>query len=141
MGFGRIGREMAKRARAFNMKILYYDKIQFPREVEEEYGAEYAPLHKLLTFNSIEWIRSCFVPSIPETRLLSIPLNGFLTMLGAVGALGLTLSLSIPLNGFLNHVNQCKAGFTQEPFNSIEWIPSPHIGPRAEEEHVGFQFH
>ncbi len=48
MGFGRIGREMAKKARAFNMKILYYDKIQFPREVEEEYGAEYAPLHKLL---------------------------------------------------------------------------------------------
>jgi hypothetical protein len=38
------------------MKILYHDKIQFPREVEEEYGAEYAPLHKLLTFNSIEWI-------------------------------------------------------------------------------------
>ena len=57
MGFGRIGREMAKKARAFNMKILYYDKIQFPREVEEEYGAEYAPLHKLLTFNSIEWIQ------------------------------------------------------------------------------------
>jgi glyoxylate reductase len=48
VGFGRIGREMAKKARAFNMKILYYDKIQFPREVEEEYGAEYAPLHKLL---------------------------------------------------------------------------------------------
>jgi glyoxylate reductase len=56
VGFGRIGREMAKKARAFNMKILYHDKIQFPREVEEEYGAEYVPLHKLLTFNSIEWI-------------------------------------------------------------------------------------
>ena len=79
MGFGRIGREMAKRARAFNMKILYYDKIQFPREVEEEYGAEYAPLHKLLTFNSIEWILELFMKkfSLDKQRALSIPLNGF----------------------------------------------------------------
>jgi glyoxylate reductase len=65
VGFGRIGREVARRARAFNMKILYYDKIQFPREVEEEYGVEYAPLHKLLRVGDIV---SVHVPLTPETR-------------------------------------------------------------------------
>jgi glyoxylate reductase len=65
IGFGRIGREVAKRVKAFNMKILYYDKVQYPKEVEEEYGVEYAPLHKLLRVSDVV---SIHVPLTPETR-------------------------------------------------------------------------
>ena len=65
VGFGRIGREVAKRLRPFEVKILYYDKVRFPKEVEEEYGVEYAPLPKLLRSSDIV---SIHVPLTPETR-------------------------------------------------------------------------
>ena len=47
IGAGRIGQAVARRARGFNMKILYYSrrkKINF----EEETGAEFVPLETLL---------------------------------------------------------------------------------------------
>jgi glyoxylate reductase len=47
IGFGRIGQAVAKRARGFNMKILYTDQMRM-REAEEELGAEYCPLEELL---------------------------------------------------------------------------------------------
>lgn len=65
IGFGRIGREVAKRLRPFEVKILYYDKVRFPKEVEEEYRVEYAPLPKLLRSSDIV---SIHVPLTPETR-------------------------------------------------------------------------
>ena len=122
MGFGRIGREMAKKARAFNMKILYHDKIQFPREVEEEYGAEYAPLHKLLTFNSIEWILNN-VRSCRSTRLNPFTFNSIEWILDWWTDYSTEdhYLLSIPLNGFLDQTSQ-PPGENTTPFNSIEWI-------------------
>lgn len=47
IGFGRIGQAVAKRARGFDMKILYHDRNRFP-EAEEAYGAQYRPLDQLL---------------------------------------------------------------------------------------------
>ncbi|MFC1915636.1 2-hydroxyacid dehydrogenase [Chloroflexota bacterium] len=50
VGSGRIGLEMAKRARGFNMKILYYDVVRRKPEEEKELGLEYVPnLHDLLS--------------------------------------------------------------------------------------------
>jgi len=50
VGCGRIGIEMAKRARGFDMKILYYDMIRRKPEEEKEYGLEFVPnLHDLLS--------------------------------------------------------------------------------------------
>lgn len=47
VGFGRIGVAMAKRARGFNMRILYHDPV--PRlEVAREVGAHYRDLPDLL---------------------------------------------------------------------------------------------
>lgn len=47
IGAGRIGSAIARRARGFNMKILYYDIIRRP-ELEKELGAEYVDLDTLL---------------------------------------------------------------------------------------------
>ena len=50
VGMGRIGSEVAKRARGFNMKILYHNRHQKPKEVEEELQATYVPsLEQLLS--------------------------------------------------------------------------------------------
>nr|MDO8133017.1 D-glycerate dehydrogenase [Candidatus Njordarchaeum guaymaensis] len=41
MGLGRIGQAIARRAKGFNMKILYYDEKRSP-ELESELGVKYA---------------------------------------------------------------------------------------------------
>src|SRR5437667_7995254 len=48
VGFGRIGHAMARRARGFGMKILYFDVYRPAPELEEELGAEYRELDDLL---------------------------------------------------------------------------------------------
>lgn len=47
IGFGRIGRAIARRAKGFNMKVLYYRRQRTP-ELEQELGVAYAPLDELL---------------------------------------------------------------------------------------------
>lgn len=47
VGFGRIGQALAKRARGFDMRILYTDSERKP-EVETELSAEYCSLDELL---------------------------------------------------------------------------------------------
>jgi glyoxylate reductase len=65
IGFGRIGREVARRVKAFDTKIIYYDKIRFPTEVEGEYGVEYASLNELLRTSDVV---SVHVPLTRETK-------------------------------------------------------------------------
>ena len=49
VGMGRIGLEVAKRARGFNMSILYHNRNQRPKEVEDKVCATYvSTLHELL---------------------------------------------------------------------------------------------
>jgi glyoxylate reductase len=48
VGFGRIGQALARRARGFAMRILYYDMYRPPAEVERELAAEYRDLEDLL---------------------------------------------------------------------------------------------
>lgn len=47
IGLGRIGAAVAKRARGFDMKILYYSRSRNP-QLESELGAKYAELGNLL---------------------------------------------------------------------------------------------
>lgn len=47
VGFGRIGREMAKRASGFSMKVIYYDLVR-NEAAEKELGVEYMDLPELL---------------------------------------------------------------------------------------------
>lgn len=47
VGMGKIGQAVAKRARGFDMKIIYFNSSRKP-EVEKELEAEYVPLDELL---------------------------------------------------------------------------------------------
>lgn len=47
IGLGRIGTILARRAKCFDMPILYYDVVRY-RELEEELDLRFLPLHDLL---------------------------------------------------------------------------------------------
>jgi len=64
-GLGRIGRGVAKRARGFDMKILYTDAIRAPVEVERELGAQYVDKETL--FREADFV-TLHVPLLPETH-------------------------------------------------------------------------
>ena len=66
VGIGRIGSAVARRAKGFNMKILYYD-VYRNEQVEKELGVEYVPLERLL--KESDYV-SIHVPLTPETHHL-----------------------------------------------------------------------
>jgi len=66
VGFGRIGREVAKRAKPFDVRILYYDKyIHVLPEEKEKLGVEEVSFEKLLAESDIV---SLHVPLTDETK-------------------------------------------------------------------------
>ena len=67
VGFGRIGRAVARRATGFRMKILYTNPAPVSADVERELGAEYADLDRLLAESDFV---SLHVPLLPTTRHL-----------------------------------------------------------------------
>jgi glyoxylate reductase len=65
VGFGRIGRAMARRAIGFQMKVVYADAVRAPEAVEKELNAEYRGMNSLLADSDFV---SVHVPLLPETR-------------------------------------------------------------------------
>lgn len=65
VGFGRIGRAMARRASGFQMKVIYTDAVRATPNVEKELGAEYREMNSLLA--EADFI-SVHTPLLPETR-------------------------------------------------------------------------
>jgi lactate dehydrogenase-like 2-hydroxyacid dehydrogenase len=71
VGFGRIGRAVARRAKGFGMNILYADAMRAAEELEREVGAEYVELDRLLAQSDFVTVH---VPLLPSTRhLISTP--------------------------------------------------------------------
>ena len=68
IGLGRIGVEVAKRGRGFNMKVLYHDEIRRSEEVESQLGVEYVP--QLADLLSRADFITVHVPLLPQTRHL-----------------------------------------------------------------------
>lgn len=68
VGFGRIGRAVARRARGFNMRIIYTDAVRASTEFEVEANAEFVSADRL--FAESDFI-SLHVPLLPETRGLA----------------------------------------------------------------------
>ena len=48
IGFGHIGREVARRLKPFETRLVYYDIARPPKEVENELGVTFVPLEELL---------------------------------------------------------------------------------------------
>lgn len=67
VGVGRIGGAVARRARAFDMRILYTDAVALPPETEQELGATRVELPALL--RQADFV-SLHVPLTPETQHL-----------------------------------------------------------------------
>ena len=67
VGLGRIGKELAKRAKGFNMKVLYHDQIRQVQE-EKQLGVEY--VSELSTLLSRSDFVSIHVPLGPQTHHL-----------------------------------------------------------------------
>ncbi|SPQ23940.1 32b52c10-8356-4efb-826a-a69afccd1af0 [Thermothielavioides terrestris] len=53
LGMGGIGRNMAKKALAFGMKIRYHNRTRLDQSVEEELGAEYVSFDELLAESDV----------------------------------------------------------------------------------------
>src|SRR5271167_3580665 len=65
VGFGRIGRAMARRASGFQMKVIYHDAARVAEDVEQELKAEFRDFNSLLAESDFV---SVHVPLTPETR-------------------------------------------------------------------------
>lgn len=67
IGLGRIGRAVAKRAKTFNMQVLYWNRTRLDPKEEERLGVKYAPMETLLEQSRFV---SLHIASAPETRHL-----------------------------------------------------------------------
>ncbi len=70
LGFGRIGRAVARRASGFGMRIIYNDEVRAPREIEVQLNAEYGERDDVL--KEADFL-SVHVPLLPATRGLIGP--------------------------------------------------------------------
>jgi glyoxylate reductase len=66
-GGGRIGRAVAKRARGFSMRVLYWGPRRIPEHEERDLGLAYVPLDQLLAESDFV---SVHAPLKPETHHL-----------------------------------------------------------------------
>jgi glyoxylate reductase len=62
IGMGRIGRAVARRARAFGMEVVYSDTSRMSPEEENKYGAAFLPLDDLLFSSDIVSIHASLNP-------------------------------------------------------------------------------
>ncbi|MCZ6874376.1 MAG: 2-hydroxyacid dehydrogenase [bacterium] len=53
IGLGNIGQQVARRLKAFDANIIYYDEIRQSPEVEERLGARFVPLETLLETSDV----------------------------------------------------------------------------------------
>jgi len=65
VGFGRIGQAVARRAAGFQIKVIYYDAVRAPLDIEKGFHAEYRDLNAVLAESDFV---SVHVPLLPETR-------------------------------------------------------------------------
>src|SRR6266849_1990982 len=65
VGFGRIGRAVARRASGFQMKVVYHDAVRAALDVEKGFRAEFRDLNALLA--QADFV-SVHVPLLAETR-------------------------------------------------------------------------
>ena len=65
VGFGRIGRAVARRASGFQMRVIYTDAVRAGEDIERSVNAEFRDMNTLLA--EADFV-SLHVPLLPETR-------------------------------------------------------------------------
>ena len=65
IGLGRIGKTLAKRAKAFDMKIIYHNRKQISKTEEKKIGVKYTTFEKLISQSDVI---SIHVPHTKETN-------------------------------------------------------------------------
>lgn len=71
LGFGRIGRALARRAAGFRMRVIYHDAVRAAAEIERELNAQFLERDQVLA--EADFV-SVHVPLLPDTRhLISAP--------------------------------------------------------------------
>lgn len=140
IGLGRIGSEVAKRARAFNLRVLVYDPF-VSAEAAESLGVELVDLPEL--YRQADFI-TIHTPLTPETTNL-ICAETIAQMKGGVRI------VNCARGGIVNEADLCEAlksgkvagagldVFAQEPitdsplFSLPNFIATPHLGAASEE--------
>jgi len=65
IGFGRIGKSIAKKALALGMEVIYYDPFRAAPEIEKEYQAKFMPFEEVLKTADVITMH---LPYMPETH-------------------------------------------------------------------------
>jgi D-3-phosphoglycerate dehydrogenase len=144
VGFGRIGRAVAVRARSFGMKILAYDPY-LSREVAQAQGAEVVELKEL--FKKSEYI-TVHTPLSEETRHM-VSAKEFAMMKKGVYIINCARGGIIDEQALINAIKEGKVAgaaidvFEKEPLavdsellKLGNVITTPHLGASTEEAQV-----
>ena len=67
LGLGRIGKTLAKRAKAFDMKLIYHNRHRLSQSKEKSLGVKYTSFEKLISQSDVI---SIHVPHNPQTNQL-----------------------------------------------------------------------
>jgi len=135
VGFGRIGRAVAERAKAFGMKILVYDVILDEAALKRLGGERLSTLEELLSRSDIVTLH---IPLIPETRNMinSKSLQLFKTGAYLVNASRGEVVDSAALLEALKSKKLAGEAWEKELVSLPNVVATPHIGAQTREAQV-----
>lgn len=60
IGTGRIGKDIARKARAFDMNLIYYNRTRLDKDIENEYNLSYKNLDELIEISDVITIHTAY---------------------------------------------------------------------------------
>lgn len=60
IGTGRIGKDVARKARAFDMNLIYYNRTRLDKDIENEYNLSYKNLDELIEISDVITIHTAY---------------------------------------------------------------------------------
>lgn len=144
IGLGRIGKAVARRALAFDMKVVYYNRNPLSKELEKELKVKYLPLDELLRTADVVSINT---PLTPQTRHL-IGERELNLMKESAYLINTSRGEVVDEQALIRHLEQGKlAGAGLDVFEREPYIPeallklenvvlTPHIGTATHQVRV-----